>query len=83
MMDPAAEVHRGFAPMMPSYLGLLSATEAASLVELIRGLAGASTERPMPLPRSTGSPVVLPTQQGDAHASQLELAPEPALRGWP
>jgi cytochrome c oxidase subunit II len=45
MMDPAAKVVAGFAPVMPSYLGQLSGPEAAALVEYIRSLADA---RPAP-----------------------------------
>lgn len=36
MMDPRARLHRGFAAIMPSYLGLLDAPEVAALVELIK-----------------------------------------------
>jgi cytochrome c oxidase subunit 2 len=39
MMDPLARVHAGFAPVMPSYLGLLSAGETAAIVEYIHALA--------------------------------------------
>jgi cytochrome c oxidase subunit 2 len=39
MMDPRAQVVEGFAPIMPTYHGLLSAGETAALVELIRSLS--------------------------------------------
>jgi cytochrome c oxidase subunit 2 len=39
MMDPLARVHAGYAPIMPSYLGLLSAGETAAIVEYIHSLA--------------------------------------------
>ncbi len=38
MMDPRAQVVRGFAPVMPSFAGQLDAAEAAALVELIKSL---------------------------------------------
>ncbi|AKT42139.1 cytochrome c oxidase subunit II [Chondromyces crocatus] len=38
IMDPAAVIHRGFAPVMPSYLGRLEPAEVAGIVELIRSL---------------------------------------------
>jgi cytochrome c oxidase subunit II len=49
MMDPAAEVHAGFAAIMPTYAGILSAPEVAALVEYIRSLAHRRLE-PEPLP---------------------------------
>jgi cytochrome c oxidase subunit II len=53
MMDPVAKVHRGFAPIMPSYLGLLSAGETAALVEYIHSLAAR-----VPSPREQAPPPV-------------------------
>jgi cytochrome c oxidase subunit 2 len=38
MMDPLAKIHRGYQPLMPSYLGKLGAGEVAALVELIKSL---------------------------------------------
>jgi cytochrome c oxidase subunit II len=38
MMDPTAQVHRGFAPVMPSYFGALPAAETAAIVEYIKSL---------------------------------------------
>lgn len=38
MMDPLAEIHRGFPPVMPSYLGRLPPPDTAAIVELIRSL---------------------------------------------
>ncbi|HVP29868.1 MAG TPA: cytochrome c oxidase subunit II [Myxococcota bacterium] len=49
MMDPAAEVVHGFAPIMPSYRGQLAPSETAALVELIKSLRERSNlggERP-------------------------------------
>jgi cytochrome c oxidase subunit 2 len=36
IMDPAAKVHAGYVPTMPSYLGQLSAADTAAIVEYIR-----------------------------------------------
>ncbi len=38
MMTPLADVHRGYAPVMPSYRGVLDAEEVAVLVQLIGSL---------------------------------------------
>jgi cytochrome c oxidase subunit II len=38
MMDPRAQIVAGFPPLMPTYQGILSAADAAALVELIRSL---------------------------------------------
>jgi cytochrome c oxidase subunit 2 len=38
MMDPAAQLHLGFQPVMPSYQGLLTAAQIGALVEYIRSL---------------------------------------------
>jgi cytochrome c oxidase subunit 2 len=50
MMDPNAKLHRGYGPIMPSYLGKLGAGEVAALVELIQSLRDAHPEAaPVPL----------------------------------
>jgi cytochrome c oxidase subunit 2 len=62
MMDPLAKVRRGFTPIMPSYLGQLSASETAALVEYIRTLADRGVpERAAPLAPGTQLAVPLPT----------------------
>src|SRR5206468_12489738 len=38
MMDPTAQIHAGFTPIMPSYLGQLSGADAGAIVEYIRSL---------------------------------------------
>lgn len=38
MMDPAADVRAGFAPVMPSYFGVLDAAEVGALVAYVRSL---------------------------------------------
>jgi len=60
MMDPLAKVHRGFAPIMPTYRGSLAPGETAALVELIRSLADAPVEPTAPLV-SADTAVTLPT----------------------
>jgi cytochrome c oxidase subunit 2 len=64
MMEPLTKLHRGFAPIMPSYLGLLGAGETAAIVEYIHSLAGRTPAAPgeqAPL-APAGSPApVLPT----------------------
>jgi cytochrome c oxidase subunit 2 len=47
MMDPRAKIHRGYAPLMPSYLGRLDAGDVAAIVELIKSL------RDVPAPRGS------------------------------
>jgi cytochrome c oxidase subunit 2 len=65
MMDPRARVHRGYAPIMPSYLGQLSATEAAALVLYIRSLpASPPPEAADPLPPAGSPRLDLPTAPG-------------------
>jgi cytochrome c oxidase subunit 2 len=53
MMDPMARVHAGFAPIMPSYMGLLSVPETAALVAYIKDLRAPSAPPqadPLPAP---------------------------------
>jgi cytochrome c oxidase subunit 2 len=54
MMDPAREVARGFAPVMPSFQGLLGAAEASAIVEYIKTLRS-GTPAPV-IPPWTGVP---------------------------
>ena len=65
MMDPTADVHAGFAPIMPSYMGLLDAPEVAALVALIRSLHDVT--------RGDGAEVPLPAAGRDAHDGGLPL----------
>lgn len=48
MMDPLSKIHRGYPPVMPSYLGKLDGPETAALVELIRSLADVPPAREAP-----------------------------------
>ncbi|EYF06920.1 cytochrome c oxidase subunit II [Chondromyces apiculatus] len=38
IMDPVREIHLGFSPVMPSYLGRIAPPDVAAIVELIRSL---------------------------------------------
>ncbi|MBX3159154.1 MAG: cytochrome c oxidase subunit II [Deltaproteobacteria bacterium] len=63
MMDPAAQLHRGFLAVMPSYQGLLSAAEVGGLVEYIRSLRDVQRAEPQsPAPQRTDVPIVTPLQ---------------------
>jgi cytochrome c oxidase subunit 2 len=44
MMDPAAKLHAGYPPLMPTFLGRLSGPEAAAIVEYIRSLRSVPNE---------------------------------------
>jgi cytochrome c oxidase subunit II len=57
MMDPNAKLHRGYAPIMPSYLGRLGAGEVAALVELIASLKDA---HPQAAPEPQGGDITHP-----------------------
>lgn len=58
MMDPLAKVVAGFAPVMPSYHGRLSAAETGAILEYIKSLR---PERPGAA--RTEEPVYVPTRQ--------------------
>jgi cytochrome c oxidase subunit 2 len=61
MMDPAAELHAGYLPIMPTYRGIVSAPEVAALVEYIRSLESQPfTPEPPPMTSWPQSPVVTP-----------------------
>ncbi len=78
MMDPLAKVHRGYAPVMPSYLGLLSAAETAAIVEYIHSLAGVVPVRARQSPLAPGQNVNLTLPSVDApRAPSLTPTPTP------
>ncbi|HEY3451027.1 MAG TPA: cytochrome c oxidase subunit II [Myxococcales bacterium] len=56
MMDPLAKIVAGYAPVMPTYQGQLSAPEAASIVEYIKSLKTGRL-RPEPSPPPVFAPV--------------------------
>lgn len=58
MMDPLAKLRVGFEPVMPSYQGLLTASETGALVEYIKRLRSVPVGAPeSPLPRGQGDSV--------------------------
>jgi cytochrome c oxidase subunit II len=66
MMDPLAQIHTGFPPVMPSYQGLLTAAETAAIVEYIRYLSTRSAEtRLSPLAPVGSAPVQLPSASSE------------------
>ena len=61
MMDPERKLRRGYAPIMPSYLGLLDAGEVAALVEYIKALpADPRAGSPPPTGPMPSVPIELP-----------------------
>ena len=56
MMDPTAKIHAGYAPVMPSYHGLLSAPETAAVIELIKSLRAVPGRSELPAEPSTQGP---------------------------
>lgn len=61
MMDPERKLRQGYAPIMPSYRGLLEGGEIAALVEFIRSLP-ASTGEGSPTPTGPMPSVPIPTR---------------------
>jgi cytochrome c oxidase subunit 2 len=59
MMDPQLKLHRGYGPVMPSYLGYLQPGEVSTLVELIKSLQHGPppTAAPYREPPGPGYPV--------------------------
>ncbi len=81
MMDPLAHVHEGFAPIMPTYIGLITASETAAILAFIRSLSTTvlADVRRTPLSREATVPIKLPSQ-----ASTAPAAPEsPSMRSAP
>lgn len=73
IMDPTAKMHRGYPPLMPSYLGKLGAGDVAAIVELIKSLRAV---RPEPGARTPGE------APGDARGRGLrQQTPEPEPPG--
>jgi cytochrome c oxidase subunit 2 len=53
MMDPAAHIVAGYAPVMPTYLGSLDSAETAAIVEYIRSLQAGPIAKTIQLPPVT------------------------------
>ena len=73
MMDPLAKIHAGYAPVMPSYHGLLSPAETGAMIELIKSLRDVPGRTTPPVEVSPNA--VIPPAGGIGRASQ----PFPAL----
>lgn len=58
MMDPLAKLHRGYQPVMPSYLGRLRPTDVAAILEYIRSLQRVAVEPGALTPGPEGPPFV-------------------------
>jgi cytochrome c oxidase subunit 2 len=59
MMDPERKLRAGYAPIMPTYRGLLDAAEVAAIVELIRSLPAAPVAHsPLPAAPLPAAPIV-------------------------
>lgn len=56
MMDPTADVVRGFRPVMPTYQGVLSNVEVGALVAFIASLRDAAAPSGVSLPKLTITP---------------------------
>ncbi len=77
MMEPMEEVRAGFQPIMPSYLGVLSASETGALVAFIHSLEQVrGPSRALPLPYPSAAPVGVPAQVPPGEARQ---EPSPSL----
>lgn len=80
MMDPAAQLHRGFPAVMPSYRGLLTAPQIGAIVEYIyslRDVPGDHGEEPLPVPLPNVVPLVHPLPM----ARDARPAAEPTATG--
>ncbi len=79
IMDPAVKMHRGYPPLMPSYLGKLPAGDVAAIVELIKSLRAVRPEEGARTP-TTAEPKDRPP--GDARGRGLRHeTPEPEPPG--
>ncbi len=80
MMDPLAKIHAGYAPVMPSYHGLLSPAESAAMIELIKSLRDVPGRTTLPVAAVPGA--ATPAAGAIGRASQpspelpLHLAPD-------
>ena len=57
MMDPQLKLHRGYGPVMPSYLGYLQPGEVSALVEMIKSLRHPPASAPLQLPANRTFPI--------------------------
>jgi cytochrome c oxidase subunit 2 len=93
MMDPLAQLHQGYQPVMPSYLGRLRPAETAAIVELIKSLQhvpgqeGTQPAQPPPLATppagAIGQPPRQPAQPLLQPVPPAPSAPPPSSQGLP
>lgn len=69
MMDPMAKIVRGYAPVMPSYQGLLTPADTAALVEYIKSLRRPSTPPVVTPPPAATIPAIPVPPSGSASGS--------------
>jgi cytochrome c oxidase subunit II len=88
MMDPMAKLHRGYQPVMPSFLGRLRPADVAAILEYIRSLRavppepGAKTPGPEGPPFVRSGPLRAAPASGGAPIGPIEGARErPSLPG--
>ena len=80
MMDPLAKVHRGYAAVMPSYLGYLQPAEVGAIVEFMKSLRPTAATAAAPLAAPDGGVYALP--EPSARAVRRTREP-PAKLGEP
>ena len=86
MMDPAADIHRGFKNVMPTYQGLLSSADVGALLEYIRSLRDVSRHagnQPLPAAVSPPAPIVTPLPGDPPRALPAEDLQRRAPAGVP
>jgi cytochrome c oxidase subunit 2 len=64
MMDPLADIVAGYAPVMPTYRGILSEPEVAALVQYIESLRDRPVTRSVVLPPVTARTMAQPAPAG-------------------
>ncbi len=85
MMDPLAKIHAGYAPVMPSYHGLLSPGEVAAMIELIKSLRDVPgrTTPPMEAPPQAKAPAAGAIGRAVQPSPELPLRLAPADQPMP
>ncbi|HKP60528.1 MAG TPA: cytochrome c oxidase subunit II [Polyangiales bacterium] len=81
MMDPLAKLHRGFAKVMPSYLGYMQPAEVGAIVEYIKSLRPSVEAPAAPLAQPERGLYAVPERPGQLPGRSRELTPsmgEPA-----
>jgi cytochrome c oxidase subunit 2 len=82
MMDPLARLHRGYAPVMPSYHGLLEPAEVGGLIALMKSLAppasGANATAAPAGSIGRAAPIGAPASVGENRADTSQAGVPPA-----